>query len=52
MNGTPLPIVLNLSVNDIFGGKEKFFGKDCSASASATVKRLALYGCKCTSLFP
>ena len=51
-NGTPFPIVLNASDNDMVVGSSNSFGKDWIANASATVIRRGLYGCICTSLFP
>jgi hypothetical protein len=36
MNGTPLPIALNILDKVMPWGKENFFGNDWSASASAT----------------
>ena len=40
--GTPLPIVLNILVSDIFSGRTKFAGKDWIAKASATDIRRTL----------
>ncbi len=50
--GTPLPIILNFCVNGILWGKIKSLGKDWIANVSATLNRLGLYECKCTSLLP